>query len=82
MWLSTYNRTNPPPTYLVQRVHHGHVAQQRNGKDLSQQVSAQQVSVELVLGEIRAPDKDLGYQPVVLGVGRDEDGIVCCWDLL
>lgn len=63
-------------------MHHGHVAQQRNGEDLSQQVSAQQVSVELVLGEIRAPDKDLGYKPVVLGVGRDEDGIVCCWDLL
>lgn len=63
-------------------MHHGHVAQQRNRKDLSQQVCAQQVSVELVLGEIRTPDKDLGYQPVVLGVGGDEDGIVCCWDLL
>lgn len=63
-------------------MHHGDVAQQRNGEDLGQQVSAQQVSVELVLGEIRTPDKDLGCQPVVLGVGGDEDGIVCCWDLL
>lgn len=63
-------------------MHHGHVAQQRHCGDLSQQVSAQQVNVELVLGEICTPDKDLGYQPVVLGVGGDEDGIVCCWDLL
>lgn len=63
-------------------MHHGHVAQQRNGEDLRQQVSAQQVSVELMFGELRTPDKDLGHQPVVLGVTGDEDGIVFCWDLL
>lgn len=63
-------------------MHHGHVAQQRNREDLRQQVSAQQVSVELMFGELRAPDKDLGRQPVVLGVAGEEDGIVSCWDLL
>lgn len=63
-------------------MHHGHVAQQRDREDLRQQVSAQQVSVELMFGELRAPDKDLGRQPVVLGVAGEEDGIVSCWDLL
>lgn len=63
-------------------MHHGHVAQQRNREDLRQQVSAQQVSVELVFGELRAPDKDLGRQPVVFGVAGEEDGIVSSWDLL
>lgn len=63
-------------------MHHGHVAQQGNREDLRQQVSAQQVSVELMFGELRATDKDLGRQPVVLGVAGEEDGIVSCWDLL
>lgn len=73
---------NGATLYLVQRMHHGHVAQQRNREDLRQQVSAQQVSVELVLGELRTPDKDLGRQPVVLGVAGHKDGIVPRWDLL
>lgn len=72
----------PCRCYLVQRVHHGHVAQQRHSENLCQQMSAQQVTVELVLLEICASHKNLGRQPVVLRVGGGKYGVVHGWSLL
>lgn len=63
-------------SYLVQRVHHGQVAQQRYCKGLCQQVSAQQVNIELMILEICASHKRLCQQPVVVGISGKEDGIL------
>jgi hypothetical protein len=64
--------------YLVEGVHHGHVAQQCYSEHLSKEVSAQQVDVELVLLKVSAPHKDLGQEPVILRVSRKEDWVVFC----
>lgn len=62
-------------------MHHGHVAQQGHGKHFSQQMSAQQVSPELMLVEISTSHKDFGQQPVKPVSGK-EDGIIFCGTLL
>ncbi len=62
-------------------MHHGHAVQQWHCKHFSQQMSAQQVSIELMLVEICTSHKNLGHQPVVLRIGGEKDGIVSCWSL-
>lgn len=79
----TFNKfVSLPLSYLVQWMHHGHVAQQWHSESFSQQVSTQQVNVELMLAEICTSHKNLGHQPVVLRISGEKDWIVFGWSLL
>lgn len=67
---------------LVERMHHGDVAQQRHCKDLRQQVSPQQVTIEFMHVELGTSHKDLCQQPVVITIIRKEDWVSspgCCF---
>ena len=63
-------------------MHHGNVAHQRHREDFRQQMCAQQVKIELMQVEICTSHENLGHQPVVLRISRQEDGIVFSWSLL